>query len=97
MRGVGGGCGLCRLSQRDCPRQENARLRLSLLRSEAGVFELRAELERLREDLCRRAQRRRRWHWGRGERRDPGPGLCSGPAPPRGAHGCPPRDGPALP
>lgn len=61
MKGRGRGAGVARLQQRlEDATQENARLRLSLLRSEAGVFELRAELERLREDLCRRAQRRRR-------------------------------------
>ncbi|XP_021263041.1 uncharacterized protein LOC110403725 isoform X6 [Numida meleagris] len=60
-RGRGRGAGVARLQQRlGDATQENARLRLSLLRSEAGVSQLQAELERLREDLCRRAQRRRR-------------------------------------
>ncbi|XP_040425837.1 ras-related protein Rab-44-like isoform X3 [Cygnus olor] len=69
MQGRGRGAGVARLQQRlGAATQENARLRRTLRQAEAGVSQLQAELERLRKDLGQRAQRRTRWHAGRGGR-----------------------------
>lgn len=43
-------------------------MRRTLREAEAGVSQLQAELERLRKDFGQRAQRRTRWHRGRGGR-----------------------------